>query len=151
MQNPSDHWLARLLAVTKPTICAVNGVAAGGGLALTLGCDIRIASDQARFSAIFARIGMSVLDGCGGLLWRAVGLAKALELLFTAEIIDAAEAERIGLVSYVTPHERLMERAMELAEKIAAGPPVAEAPGWPRLAAGMPVPALLRPPAYRRS
>jgi 2-(1,2-epoxy-1,2-dihydrophenyl)acetyl-CoA isomerase len=125
LQNPAEHWLARLLAVTKPTIAAVNGVAAGGGLALALGCDIRIASEQARFAAIFARIGMSVLDGVGGLLWRVVGLSKALELLFTAEIIDAREAERIDLVSYVVPHEQLMERALELARRIAAGPPVA--------------------------
>lgn len=68
---------------------------------------------------------MPVLDGCGGLLWRAVGLEKALEMLFTAEIIDAAEAGRIGLVGRVVPHDELMLRARELAGRIAAGPPVA--------------------------
>jgi 2-(1,2-epoxy-1,2-dihydrophenyl)acetyl-CoA isomerase len=125
LQNPAEHWLGRLLAVTKPTIAVINGVAAGGGLALALACDLRIASDRARFSAIFARIGMPVLDGCGGLLWRAVGLEKALEMLFTAEIIDAAEAGRIGLVGRVVPHDELMLRARELAGRIAAGPPVA--------------------------
>ena len=125
LQNPADHWAAKLLSVRKPVIAAVNGVAAGGGLALTLGCDIRIASERARFSAIFAKIGMSVLDGAGWLLIRAVGLSKALELLFTAELIDAEEAERIGLVSYVVPHEQLLPRSLELARKIAANPPVA--------------------------
>ena len=124
-QNPADHWLARLLAVTKPTLAAVNGVAAGGGLALALGCDIRIASDRARFSTVFARIGVSVLDGMGGLLWRVVGLPKALELLYTADMLDAPEAERVGMVNYVVPHEELTDRSLELAARIAAGPPVA--------------------------
>ena len=111
--------------MTKPTLAAVNGVAAGGGLSLALACDIRIASEKARFSAIFAKIGMSVLDGNGWLLPRAVGLSKALELFFTAEIIDAQEALRIGIVSYVVPHELVLDRALELAEQIAANPPVA--------------------------
>ena len=125
VQNPPDQWIARLLAVNKPTIAAVNGIAAGGGLGLALACDIRIASDKARFSAIFSNIGATVRDGVGSLLPKAVGVAKALELLYTAEIIDAQEAERIGLVSYVVEHERLVERATELAERIAAGPPIA--------------------------
>ncbi|MAG33869.1 MAG: enoyl-CoA hydratase [Deltaproteobacteria bacterium] len=125
LQKPADHWAAKLLAIRKPTIAAVNGVAVGGGLSLALAFDVRIASEKARFSAIFAKIGMSVLDGNGWLLPRAVGLTKALELLFTADMIDAAEAERIGIVSYVVPHEQLMERALEMAAKIAANPPVA--------------------------
>ena len=125
LQNPADHWIAKLLDVTKPTIAAVNGVAAGGGLSLALACDIRVASEKARFSAIFAKIGMSVLDGTGWLLPRAVGVSKALELFFTAEIIDAQEALRIGIVSYVVPHEQVVDRALEMARKIAANPPVA--------------------------
>jgi len=125
LQNPADHWISKVLGITKPTIAAVNGVAAGGGLSLALACDVRIASERARFSAVFAKIGMSVLDGAGWLLPRAVGLSKALELLFTAEIIDAQEALRIGLVGYVVAHEQLVERALELAEGIAANPPVA--------------------------
>jgi len=124
-QYPPDHWVSRLLAVSKPLLAAVNGVAAGGGLSLALACDVRIASEKARFSAIFAKIGRSVLDGNGWLLPRAVGLSKALEMLLTADMLDAAEAERIGLVSYVVPHDQLLERTMEMAEKIAAGPPVA--------------------------
>jgi 2-(1,2-epoxy-1,2-dihydrophenyl)acetyl-CoA isomerase len=123
--DPAEHWAAKLLAVRKPTIAAVNGIAAGGGLSLVLACDVRIASERARFSAIFARIGMSVLDGAGWLLPRAVGHSKALELLYTAEIVDAAEGARIGLVGSVVPHEQLLERALELAARIAANPPVA--------------------------
>lgn len=123
--DPAEHWAALLLGVRKPTIAAVNGIAAGGGLSLVLACDVRIASERARFSAIFARIGMSVLDGAGWLLPRAVGHSKALELLYTAEIIEAAEAARIGIVGSVVPHEQLLERAWELAGRIAANPPVA--------------------------
>jgi enoyl-CoA hydratase/carnithine racemase len=125
LPDPREHWAAKLLAIRKPTIAAVNGVAAGGGLSLVLGCDIRIASEQAHFSAIFARIGMSVLDGCAWLLTRAVGHSKALELLFTAEMLDAQEAARIGIVGRVVPHEQLLSQAHALAERIAANPPVA--------------------------
>jgi 2-(1,2-epoxy-1,2-dihydrophenyl)acetyl-CoA isomerase len=121
----SQQWIARLRALGKPVLGAINGVAADGGLGLALGCDIRIASEAARFAAIFANIGMPVLDGVGSLLPQTVGLAKALELIYTAEIIDAREAERIGLVSYVVPADSLMDRTLELAERIAAGPPVA--------------------------
>jgi 2-(1,2-epoxy-1,2-dihydrophenyl)acetyl-CoA isomerase len=125
LPDPRDHWAARLLAIRKPTIAAINGVAAGGGLSLALACDVRVASEQARFSAIFARIGMSVLDGCAWLLTRAVGHSKALELLFTTEMIDAQEAARIGIASRVVPHGELMSQSLALAERIAANPPVA--------------------------
>ncbi len=122
--DPREYWTFKVQALSKPTIAAVNGVAVGGGMALALACDIRIASDQARFSTRFSAIGMSVLDGMGNLLPRTVGLSKALELLYTSEMLDAAAAERIGLVSHVVPQEKLMERTMELAEKIASGPPI---------------------------
>ena len=124
-QDPDAHWAGKILAIQKPSIAVVNGVAAGGGLALALACDIRLASDKARFSAIFARIGMPVLDGSGWLLSRAVGHSKALELLYTTEMVEAGEAARIGLVSRVVEHDRLMSEATELARKIAANAPVA--------------------------
>jgi len=123
--NYSEQWMARLQALTKPSIAAINGVAAGGGLGLALGCDIRVCSEKARFGTAFSKIGMSVIDGVGHTLLQAVGLSKTLELLYTAELIDAAEALRIGLVSHVYPQPDVLARALELAEKIAGGPPFA--------------------------
>ena len=119
------HWIAQIQQMPKPVIAAVNGVAAGGGLGLALAADIRIASDKARFGAVFANIGMPVIDAVGHTLVQAVGLSRALELIYTARVIDAAEADRIGLVSQVVPHAQLMEKTMELAARIAEGPPLA--------------------------
>ena len=123
--KPGLSKIGTILDLDKPTIAAVNGVAVGGGLAMALQCDMRIASDQARFSAIYARIGMPVLDSVSDLLPRVVGVPRALEMLYTADIIDAREADRIGLVNRVVPHETLLDSARELAERIASGPPVA--------------------------
>src|SRR3954468_7855254 len=92
---------AALRAITKPTIAKVNGVAAGAGLSLALGCDLVIASDAARFSAIFVQRGLSIDYGGSWLLPRLIGMHKAKELAFLAEVIDAAEAERIGIVNRI--------------------------------------------------
>jgi 2-(1,2-epoxy-1,2-dihydrophenyl)acetyl-CoA isomerase len=107
----------------KPTIAMVDGYAVGAGSNLALCCDLVVASDRAKFGELFWKIGL-VPDGGGTwLLPRLVGLARAKELIFTADVIDAADAERIGLVNRVVPAAELQATTRALAEKIAAGPP----------------------------
>jgi enoyl-CoA hydratase/carnithine racemase len=113
------------LECAKPLIAAVNGAAVGWGMELALFADIRIASEKARFAELFVKRGLVCDVGGFYRLPAVVGPAKAAELLFTGEVIDAAEALRIGLVSEVTPHDGLLPRAMAMAAKIAANPPLA--------------------------
>jgi len=115
----------KLENLTKPTIAAVNGFALGGGCELSMSCDIRVASEKAKFGQ--PEVGLGITPGFGGTqrLPRIVGAAKAMELILTAKTINAAEAERIGLVSYVYPPEELMDKALELANAIAANAQVA--------------------------
>ena len=105
-----------------PAIAAVNGPAIGAGCDLTCMCDIRIASERARFGETFVSVGLIPGDGGAFLLPRVVGFSKALEMAFTCRVIDAAEALRIGLVSEVTPADRLMIRVMEVAAEISQHP-----------------------------
>lgn len=109
----------------KPVICAVNGPVAGAGLSLALAADIRIASDKARFSTVFVKRGLALDTGGSFTLPHTVGLPRACELAFTGDSIDAAEADRIGLVNRVVPHDELMTAAKALAKRIATNPPLA--------------------------
>ena len=108
--------------IEKPVICAVNGIAAGGGAGVILACDVIFASEKARFSEIYANIGM--IPDCGNLwlLPRVVGPYKAKELCFTAEIIDAQEMLRLGIAQKLFAPEELLPRTLEFAKKLAAGP-----------------------------
>jgi 2-(1,2-epoxy-1,2-dihydrophenyl)acetyl-CoA isomerase len=109
----------------RVTIAAVNGPVAGAGLGLCLSCDIRIAADTARFGTAFARVGFSGDWGGSYFLTQLVGPAKARELYFSAEMIDAQEALRLGLVSRVVPASTLMEEVGAYAKRIADGPRIA--------------------------
>jgi enoyl-CoA hydratase/carnithine racemase len=107
-------------AVRKPILGAVNGSAVGLGLIIALFCDLRFASDQARFGTAFSRRGLIAEYGIGWLLPRLVGLSNALDLLFSARIIDATEALRMGLVNRVLPHAELMTGVHSYARELAA-------------------------------
>ena len=109
----------------KPTIAAVNGVAAGAGLNLALGCDLVIASERARFSEIFSKRGLVVDFGGSWVLPRLIGMHRAKELVLLADVIDATEAERIGLVNRVVAHGDLGATVGELANRLANMAPLA--------------------------
>jgi enoyl-CoA hydratase len=120
------HECGRLLeSMPKPTLAAVNGLALGGGCELALACDIRYASEQAKFGQ--PEINLAVIPGWGGTqrLARAVGPALAKDLIMTGRTIDAAEALRIGLVSALYPHAELLERVLETAESLVQKSPLA--------------------------
>ncbi len=110
----------KLELMEKPVIAAVNGFALGGGCELAMSCDIRIAGEKAKFGQ--PEVGLGITPGFAGTqrLSRLVGIAKAKELIFTADIINAQEAEKIGLVNKVVPQEELLDIAMEMAKKIAS-------------------------------
>lgn len=117
-------WINRMRTMNKPIIGAINGVAAGGGFAMALGCDIRIASDQARFVSAFVRRAIMPDMGSTWFLPRLVGTSRALLMLWLSDNVDAEQALSIGLVDMVVPHDELMERTMELANRLANGPSV---------------------------
>jgi 2-(1,2-epoxy-1,2-dihydrophenyl)acetyl-CoA isomerase len=122
----SVQRIPRLLAqMDKPYIAAINGPAMGGGMDMASLADIRFAATTARFGMTYVRMGVIPGDGGCWLLPRIVGMARALELIWTGEVIDAEEALRIGYVSKVLPPEELLPYTLEFAQKLARGPAVA--------------------------
>ena len=122
------HDWDHISSITKPIIAAVSGFALGGGCEFALVCDIIIAAENAKFS--LPETGLGIIPGAGGTqrLVRAVGKAKAMEMILTGRMIDAAEAERIGMVSLVVPSEKFMDEVMAVAMKVASlSRPVAKA------------------------
>lgn len=114
-----------LHGMDKPTICALNGGAAGYGMDLALGCDLRIAAESGKLAAAFTRRGVLPESGGTWLLPRLVGWAKAAEIVFTGRSLSAADCLELGLVSRVVPDELLMKEVMALADEIAANAPLA--------------------------
>ena len=113
-----NRLLMRVDMMEKPTIAAVNGFALGGGCEMALACDIRIASEKAKFGQ--PEVGLGITPGFGGTqrMARIIGTGAAMELIYTADTIDAQKAKEIGMVNYVVPAEELMDKTMEMAHKI---------------------------------
>ena len=133
--RPGDPFLVQMRALgdvalrlhrfPKPTIAKVGGIAAGAGMSMALGCDLIVASDTARFSQIFSKRGLSIDFGASWLLPRLIGLHRAKELAFFADIIDAEQAAEFGLVNRVVPADQLDGFVADWADRLAAGPPLA--------------------------
>lgn len=133
-KNPAEvrQWVHQfgevsfgLRSLPQPVIASVNGAAVGAGCSFALACDIIIASENARFNQGFVNIGLLPDSGGSYFLPRLIGVAKACELIFTGDMIDAREAERIGLINKVVPADRLATTTRELALRLAKGPTVA--------------------------
>jgi len=118
----ANEILLFMESMEEPIIAAINGWALGGGCEIALACDIRIASDRAQIGQTEVRVG--IMPGYGGnvRLMRLIGSGRAKEMIYTGKTVNAEEAERIGLVNRVVPHERLMEEALTMAKQIATGP-----------------------------
>ncbi|MFI5273587.1 MAG: enoyl-CoA hydratase/isomerase family protein, partial [Ktedonobacterales bacterium] len=115
------NMISRIVRMPKPVIAAVNGVAAGGGLALACACDLRIAAESARFTMAYTRAGLTPDGSSSYFLPRIVGLGRALDLTLTNRVLTSAQAEAWGIVSRVVPDAELMSQAAALATEMAAG------------------------------
>ena len=124
------NWVGRQALMiyrdlNKPTIAAVNGVAAGAGMGLALACDMRVGCENTRFKTVFIERSLSPDSGLSYFLPRIVGASRAFDLVFTSRTVDAEEAYRLGLLDRLTTAENLLGEAMDLAKQIAMWPPVA--------------------------
>lgn len=123
-QNRAARALSAIRAIPVPVIAAVNGAAAGGGFSLSLMADIRLGSPKAKFNAAFVKIGLSAGDlGVSWLLPRLIGPAQAAEMCFSGRVVEADEAERLGLLNFVTGPDDLLDRALKMAGQICANSP----------------------------
>jgi len=120
----AGRWTLRMWQLEKPAIAAVNGAAVGGGFGIALLHDILIAGESARLGAGFAPVGLTAELGISYLLPRMVGTVAAADLLFTGRLAGALEAKELGLVSETVPDDRLLDRAMEIAQRISSMPPL---------------------------
>ncbi len=122
-------WVGRqavaFYRMTKPTIAAVNGVAAGAGMSLALACDMRVGTPKSRFKTVFAERSLSPDSGMSWFLPRIVGYSRAMDLIATSRNVEAEEAYRIGLLDRLVPEEQLLDCALEVANQIASLPPMA--------------------------
>jgi enoyl-CoA hydratase len=124
MQQHISEVVHHLRAIRQPVIAAINGPAAGGGYAWACACEIRYCSHSARFGTAFVRLGLSGCDmGISWTLPRLIGASRAWELILTGRVIDAAEAERLGIVSRAVPDDELMDTVLGVAAEIAANSP----------------------------
>lgn len=124
LQNVTHQVAKAVERFEKPLICAVNGAAVGAGMDLTLMCDIRIAGQSARFAERYIRLGLLPGNGGAWYLPRLVGPARALELLWTGDFIDAPEAHRLGIVNRIVADDALFDEALAFTQKLAEGPPL---------------------------
>jgi 2-(1,2-epoxy-1,2-dihydrophenyl)acetyl-CoA isomerase len=122
LEHTYNKMVSWMYSLEKPIVVAVNGACVGAGLGLALAGDIRYASDQAKFRSAFIGIGLAPDTGVSYWLPRLIGRARAAELLFTNDLLDAATAAQIGLINRVLPHDQLLPAARALALRLAAGP-----------------------------
>jgi 2-(1,2-epoxy-1,2-dihydrophenyl)acetyl-CoA isomerase len=122
LQKTYHPIVTKLRSIEKPVIAAINGAAAGAGWGIALACDIRYASDTAKFRWAFSSIGLAPDSGTSFFLPRSVGLGRALELAYTNDILDANGALALGLVNKIFPSDQLLPAALELARKLAQAP-----------------------------
>lgn len=128
---PATSWTGQVSPLyfygfPKPTIAAVNGPAVGAGLSIAISCDIRIASPAAKFGYFYTRRGLMGTPRGLTMLIHQIGVSRTMEMMLSGELMDAAEADRVGLVSRVVPQESLMDEAMAMAEKLLKGAPLAQ-------------------------